>query len=91
MHEQGRGRSLDVDIDLGVAGEAIVVGQDGQIEAIGMGRGGIGLLLLSATSAKDYALMQGIFLVLVLAVLIANIIADIAYAILDPRTRQTEA
>ncbi len=52
---------------------------------------GIGLLLLNATSAKDYALMQGIFLVLVLAVLIANIVADIAYAILDPRTRQTEA
>lgn len=52
---------------------------------------GIGLLLLNATNAKDYALMQGIFLVLVLAVLIANIIADIAYAILDPRTRQTEA
>jgi peptide/nickel transport system permease protein len=35
--------------------------------------------------------MQGIFLVLVLAVLVANILADIAYAILDPRTRQTEA
>lgn len=52
---------------------------------------GIGLLLLNATSAKDYALMQGIFLVLVLAVLIANIVADIVYAILDPRTRQTEA
>lgn len=52
---------------------------------------GIGLLLLSATNAKDFALMQGIFLVLVLAVLIANILADIAYAILDPRTRQTEA
>ena len=52
---------------------------------------GIGLLLLNATSAKDYALMQGIFLVLVLAVLVANILADIAYAILDPRTRQTEA
>ncbi|MFE6996034.1 ABC transporter permease [Microbacterium sp. NPDC057659] len=52
---------------------------------------GIGLLLLSATNAKDYALMQGIFLVLVLAVLVANILADIVYAILDPRTRQTEA
>jgi peptide/nickel transport system permease protein len=52
---------------------------------------GIGLLLLSATNAKDYALMQGIFLVLVLAVLIANIAADIAYAILDPRVRATEA
>jgi len=52
---------------------------------------GIGLLLLNATNAKDYALMQGIFLVLVLAVLVANVIADIAYAVLDPRTRQTEA
>jgi peptide/nickel transport system permease protein len=52
---------------------------------------GIGLLLLSATNAKDFALMQGIFLVLVLAVLVANILADIAYAILDPRTRQSEA
>ncbi|MFT4233578.1 MAG: ABC transporter permease [Microbacterium sp.] len=52
---------------------------------------GIGLLLLNATNAKDFSLMQGIFLVLVLAVLIANILADVAYAILDPRTRQTEA
>ncbi|WP_295014762.1 ABC transporter permease [uncultured Microbacterium sp.] len=52
---------------------------------------GIGLLLLNATSAKDYALMQGIFLVLVLAVLVANIIADVVYAVLDPRTRQTES
>ena len=52
---------------------------------------GIGLLLLEATSAKDYPLMQGIFLVITLAVLVANILADIAYAILDPRTRQTEA
>lgn len=52
---------------------------------------GIGLLLLNATNAKDYALMQGIFLVLVIAVLVANILADIAYAILDPRVRETEA
>ena len=52
---------------------------------------GVGLLLLNATNAKDYALMQGIFLVLVLAVLAANILADIAYAILDPRVRETEA
>jgi peptide/nickel transport system permease protein len=52
---------------------------------------GIGLLLLNATSAHDYALMQGVFLVLVLAVLVANIVADIAYAYLDPRIRQTES
>jgi peptide/nickel transport system permease protein len=52
---------------------------------------GIGLLLLNATNAKDYALMQGIFLVLVLAVLLANILADVVYAVLDPRVRETEA
>ncbi|MEP7765759.1 ABC transporter permease [Sanguibacter sp. 25GB23B1] len=52
---------------------------------------GIGKLLLDATTAKDYPLIQGLFLVITLAVLVANILADVAYAALDPRTRQTEA
>ena len=52
---------------------------------------GVGKLLLDATNGKDYALMQGVFLVITLSVLVANILADIAYAFLDPRTRQTEA
>ncbi|MGW8482353.1 ABC transporter permease [Microbacterium sp. NPDC055903] len=51
---------------------------------------GVGKLLLDATNAKDYALMQGVFLVITLSVLVANILADLAYAFLDPRTRQTE-
>jgi len=52
---------------------------------------GVGKLLLDATTAKDYPLIQGLFLVITLAVLVANILADVAYAALDPRTRQTEA
>ncbi|MGO1384095.1 MAG: ABC transporter permease [Arachnia sp.] len=52
---------------------------------------GVGKMLLDATNAKDYALMQGVFLIITLSVLIANIAADVAYAFLDPRTRQTEA
>jgi peptide/nickel transport system permease protein len=52
---------------------------------------GVGKLLLDATNAKDYPLMQGLFLVITLSVLVANILADVAYAALDPRTRQTEA
>ena len=52
---------------------------------------GIGKLLLDATNGKDYALMQGVFLVITISVLVANILADVAYAFLDPRTRQTEA
>lgn len=52
---------------------------------------GVGKLLLDATTAKDFPLMQGLFLIITMAVLCANILADIAYAVLDPRTRQTEA
>ena len=49
---------------------------------------GLGLRLFEATLAKDYPLMQGMFLVITLSVLVANIIADVVYAIMDPRTRQ---
>lgn len=52
---------------------------------------GIGKMLLDATNGKDYALMQGVFLVITISVLVANILADIAYAFLDPRTRQSES
>lgn len=48
---------------------------------------GQGLLLLEAVRNQDYPLMQGIFLVITLAVLCANWLVDIAYVWLDPRTR----
>ncbi|MDM7830378.1 ABC transporter permease [Cellulomonas edaphi] len=49
---------------------------------------GIGFMLFNAVNAKDYPLMQGCFLVITLAVLLANILADFVYGVLDPRTRQ---
>jgi peptide/nickel transport system permease protein len=49
---------------------------------------GIGYALFQAIGAKDYPLMQGIFLIITISVLIANVIADAVYVILDPRTRQ---
>lgn len=49
---------------------------------------GIGYQLFEAIGAKDYPLMQGIFLVITLSVLVANVLADIVYVFLDPRTRQ---
>ena len=49
---------------------------------------GIGYVLFTAVSTHDYPLMQGCFLVITLAVLVANIVADFVYAALDPRTRQ---
>ena len=49
---------------------------------------GVGYQLLQALGAKDYPLMQGIFLVITISVLVANLFADIAYLFLDPRTRK---
>jgi peptide/nickel transport system permease protein len=49
---------------------------------------GIGSALLQAVNSNDYALMQGIFLVITLSVLGANLLIDLLYAVIDPRTRQ---
>lgn len=48
---------------------------------------GIGSKLLSAVTNNDYALMQGLFLYITLAVLGANLIVDLFYGLIDPRTR----
>ncbi|HEX4063028.1 MAG TPA: ABC transporter permease, partial [Streptosporangiaceae bacterium] len=48
---------------------------------------GVGYYLLNAVGYDDYPLMQGLFLVITLAVLIAILLSDVATAILDPRTR----
>jgi peptide/nickel transport system permease protein len=48
---------------------------------------GQGYLLLQAVRSQDYPLMQGIFLVITLAVLGANWLVDLVYLWLDPRTR----
>jgi peptide/nickel transport system permease protein len=48
---------------------------------------GLGYQLLSAVRALDYPLMQGIFLMITFAVLVANLIVDVLYIRLDPRVR----
>ncbi|SDP93108.1 ABC transporter permease [Lentzea jiangxiensis] len=49
---------------------------------------GLGYVLFQGIGAKDYPLMQGVFLVITLTVLVANLLADIGYLLLDPRTRR---
>ena len=48
---------------------------------------GIGYLLLQAIHNQDYFLIQGCFLFVIIGVLLANFAIDIAYVIVDPRTR----
>ncbi len=49
--------------------------------------GGLGQLAVKAAGARDPSLMMGIILITGTAVLIANLLADIAYAVADPRVR----
>jgi peptide/nickel transport system permease protein len=48
---------------------------------------GIGSKLLQAVQNNDYALMQGIFLVITIAVLGANLLVNLLYGLIDARTR----
>jgi peptide/nickel transport system permease protein len=50
---------------------------------------GLGYTLFEAIGAQDYPLMQGIFFIITVAVLGANLIADLVYVVLDPRTRRS--
>ena len=47
--------------------------------------GGIGQLLVSSILQRDYAVVQGITLLIAVFVVAINLLTDIAYAILDPR------
>ncbi len=49
---------------------------------------GLGWIMFNAAENSDYALLQGVFLIITFTVLAANLIADFVYVFLDPRTRQ---
>jgi peptide/nickel transport system permease protein len=46
---------------------------------------GIGRLMYEAVLARDYPMLQGGFLVITLSIVVANMLADLAYPLLDPR------
>ena len=50
---------------------------------------GMGFTLLQAVQNDDFPLMQGIFLIITFAVLGANLVVDLLYGFVDPRTRET--
>ncbi len=48
---------------------------------------GLGALMLSSISGRDYPMVQGITLVFAVLVVAVNILTDLTYAIIDPRVR----
>jgi peptide/nickel transport system permease protein len=48
---------------------------------------GLGTLTVQALAARDYPLLQAIFLIVAVSVVFANFVADLVYGYLDPRVR----
>jgi peptide/nickel transport system permease protein len=48
---------------------------------------GVGRLLVTAVSGRDYPVVQGITLMVATVTLVVNLLVDIAYAYVDPRIR----
>jgi len=48
---------------------------------------GLGTLTVDALAARDYPVLQGIFLILSVSVVAANLVADLGYQFLDPRVK----
>jgi peptide/nickel transport system permease protein len=49
---------------------------------------GLGQLMINSISTKDYPVLDGAFLLITVAVIVANILADLAYPLIDPRIRR---
>lgn len=49
---------------------------------------GLGSLLLDGVANRDLLLVQGVVMVLVLAVLLVNFLVDVLYVVIDPRLRR---
>lgn len=61
-----------------------VLGGDIMVEIV-FGYDGMGMLTWDAVLSRDFPLLQALFLLMAIAVLVANLIADIIYMYLDPR------
>jgi ABC-type dipeptide/oligopeptide/nickel transport system permease component len=53
------------------------------------GRQGIGHLLVDAILSRDYPVVQGIVLLIATAYVVANLVVDVSYGLIDPRIRQS--
>ena len=81
----GRNAVLPLVSQLAVA-FGFVVGGSIFVEKI-FGYQGIGAELFTAVNGRDYPVLQGIFLVVTISVVAANLIVDLLYSRLDPRIR----
>lgn len=65
---------------------AFIVAGSALVETV-FGWPGVGRLMYDSLFARDYPVLLGILLIVSVAVIIVNLITDIAYALFDPRVR----
>ena len=51
---------------------------------------GMGTLLFSSISKRDYPLLSGIYLIIALSVAVMMIVVDVVYSLIDPRIKYTD-
>lgn len=81
----GRNASLPLFTSLAIS-VGFIVGGSTLIEFIFVYQG-VGQLLLTSITSRDYPVMQGIFLIITFTVILANLLAEFLYSRLDPRVR----
>jgi ABC-type dipeptide/oligopeptide/nickel transport system permease component len=64
-----------------------IIGGSVVIESV-FARSGIGDMMLRAIYSRDFPVLQGAMFVLALAIILSNIVADMAYMAVDPRIRR---
>jgi peptide/nickel transport system permease protein len=50
---------------------------------------GLGQLMISSITTKDFPVLDGAFLLIIVAVIVANTLADLVYPLIDPRIRRS--
>jgi peptide/nickel transport system permease protein len=65
-----------------------VVGGAIQVETV-FSWPGIGRLIFDSVAKQDYPVLQGAFLLLAVSVILANLVTDLLYSILDPRIKES--
>ncbi len=65
---------------------SLIVGGAIQIETV-FSWPGLGNLMYTALNNRDYPLLQGLFLIVTISVIVANVLADLLYELVDPRVK----
>jgi ABC-type dipeptide/oligopeptide/nickel transport system permease component len=63
-----------------------IIGGSVMLEIV-FSRPGLGRLMVDSILARDYPVVQGAMIVLTTSIILGNILADLLYAVFDPRIR----